>query len=91
MIANYGYIDGSGEYFITIVTDKCDGCGQCVAMCPQNVFQIITDDYDNMVASVSGEHRNKIKYSCRPCKLNIQDVSLPCVAACKLGAITHSW
>jgi hypothetical protein len=28
MIANYGYKDGSGEFFISIDTDCCDGCGR---------------------------------------------------------------
>ena len=27
MLANYGYKDASGDFFITIDTDKCDGCG----------------------------------------------------------------
>ena len=34
MLANYGYSDGSGNYFITIDTEKCNRCGDCVAACP---------------------------------------------------------
>ena len=30
MIANYGFKDGSGDWFIVIDTDKCNGCGKCV-------------------------------------------------------------
>ena len=45
MIANYGYKDGSGEYFIAIDTDKCDGCGDCVPVCPGKV--LITDEDPN--------------------------------------------
>lgn len=37
MIANYGYKDGSGDYFIAIDTDKCDGCGKYVEACPANI------------------------------------------------------
>ena len=33
MIANYGYKDGSGDWFISIDTDRCNGCGKC---CPLN-------------------------------------------------------
>lgn len=66
MRANYGYKDGSGEYFITIDTDKYNGCGDCVPACPYGVLGV-------------GE------VSLREMK------NLPCVAACKPGAITHSW
>jgi hypothetical protein len=27
MLPNYGYKDASGDFFVTIDTDKCDGCG----------------------------------------------------------------
>ena len=46
MIANYGYKDGSGEYFIAIDTDRCDGCGECAPACPAGVLEIILNDYD---------------------------------------------
>lgn len=102
MLANYGYKDGSGEYFITIDTDKCNGCGDCVPACPVNVLITATDESDPFrevpVAMVSEEHRKKIKYSCAPCKPNRRlEVSgtnpplLPCQLACKPQAISHSW
>jgi len=46
MLANYGYKDGSGEYFITIDTEKCDGCGKCVEACPEHCFQVGSDEND---------------------------------------------
>ena len=46
MLANYGYADASGEYYITIDTDKCNGCGACEQVCPKNIFEMIQDDYD---------------------------------------------
>jgi NAD-dependent dihydropyrimidine dehydrogenase PreA subunit len=91
VIANYGYKDGSGEYFVTIDTDRCDGCGQCVEACPEDVLEIVTDDYDDIVAAVTEQHRNKIKYSCGPCKPTSNARNLPCISACKPGAISHSW
>ena len=34
MKANYGYKDGSGEYYITIDTELCNSCSKCVEVCP---------------------------------------------------------
>ncbi len=44
MFANYGYKDGSGDYFLTIDTDKCDGCGDCVIACPAQLFAVVDED-----------------------------------------------
>ena len=43
MIANYGYKDGSGDFFIAIDTDKCNGCGDCVSACPYGVYVVGED------------------------------------------------
>lgn len=91
MLANYGYMDGSGEYFITIDTERCRGCGDCVTACPAGLFEIITDDYDEQVAWVKEEHRKSIKYLCAPCKPTTGRGSLPCQEACEPDAIAHSW
>jgi Fe-S-cluster-containing hydrogenase component 2 len=93
MKANYGYMDGSGEYYITIDTDLCTQCDHhaCVDACPVGLFEIITDDYDDEVASVKEEHRKKVKYDCGPCKPVTDRPALPCVVACTPGAIEHSW
>lgn len=95
MLANYGYKDGSGEYFITIDTDKRDGCGECVKACPLKVFEIREDESDPFreipVAAVTDAQRNKLKYSCAPCKPVSNRPALPCIAACKPYAIKHSW
>ena len=92
MIANYGYKDGSGEFFITIDTDRCIECdGPCVQACPAEVLRIEEDDYDDEVATVAESHRNRIKYSCAPCKPISNRPPLPCVAACPHEAITHCW
>ena len=91
MFANYGYKDGSGEFYITIDTDKCNGCAKCVEACPPKVLEIITNDYDEVVAAVTDEHRRKIKYSCAPCKPVSGPRALPCQVACEPQAIAHSW
>ncbi|MFH1862549.1 MAG: 4Fe-4S dicluster domain-containing protein [bacterium] len=93
MKANYGYKDGSGDYFITIDTDNCLQCSAhpCISACPVGALAIITDDYDDQVAAVADEHRKKIKFSCAPCKPDVNRPPLPCVAACPQDAILHSW
>jgi ferredoxin len=95
MLAHYGYKDGSGDYFITIDTDKCDGCEECVTACPCGVLEVGEDENDPFreepVAKVSEDHRKKIKYSCAPCKPERDRKTLPCIQSCKPGAITHSW
>ncbi len=94
MIANYGYKDGSGEYFISIDTDKCNGCGDCVPVCPSNVLEIRDNEFDPFaelpMAAVTEAQRKKLKYACSICKTS-ENAKLPCVEACELDAITHSW
>ena len=95
MIANYGYKDGSGDYFITIDTDKCNGCRDCVNACPGSGLDVGPDENDPLcddeVAFVTEEERKKIKYTCAPCKPTADRQPLPCMTACKSGVISHSW
>lgn len=92
MIVHYGYIDGSGEYFIVIDSDKCNGCRKCVEKCPQGALEMVTefiDLEDKTVAAVSEAHRKKISYTCAECKP--QENKTPCVLACPQGAIKCIW
>lgn len=93
MKANYGYTDGSGDYYIAIETEGCLKCIEhnCVDACPQEVFDIIEDDYDDMVAAVVEQHRRSLAYVCAECKPVTDPPPLPCVEACPKDAITHSW
>jgi ferredoxin len=95
MKANYGYKDGSGEYYITIDTDICNGCRECVDACPEGVLEVAEDELDplaeNLVAKVTENHRKKIKYSCAPCKPTGETSELPCVQVCIPQALSHSW
>jgi ferredoxin len=96
MRANYGYKDASGEFYITIDTDLCNGCGDCVPACPAHVFVVEDEDpndplRDEPVAMVAEDKRRKLKYECSPCKPTKGRPPLPCVEACKAGAISHSW
>lgn len=96
MLANYGYSDGSGEYFITIDTNKCNGCGDCVLACPSSVFEVMKNDpndpfREGPVAVVSHRSKNRLKYACAPCKPGSERNLLPCINACRERAISHSW
>lgn len=96
MLANYGYTDGSGAYFITIDTDTCNGCGHCVTACPAAIFQVVDEDpndpmNDQPLAIVVADKTKKLRYECNPCKPDMDRPPLPCVEACKAGAIAHSW
>jgi Fe-S-cluster-containing hydrogenase component 2 len=96
MLANYGYKDASGDFFITIDTEKCSGCGDCMAACPASVFTIADEDpSDPMryspVAVVEGDRSKRLKYECNPCKPSALRPPLPCIEACRAGAISHSW
>ena len=92
IITHYGYCDGSGEYYIIIDSDKCNGCGKCVQICPQHALQLQTefiDLEDETVAAITEEHRKKIKYTCASCKPEINQT--PCILACKMNAISIVW
>lgn len=96
MLANYGYKDASGDFFITIDTDRCDGCGECVKCCPAAVFQVVDEDpndplRDDPVAIVADTVKKKLKYECAPCKPTGEQAPLPCVTACSVMALNHSW
>lgn len=96
MLANYGYKDGSGNYFISIDTDKCDGCGECVTACPAGVFEVADEDpndpmRDEPVALIAADKKKKLKYECAQCKPQSERPPLPCVEACSGKAISHSW
>jgi ferredoxin len=71
MITHYGYSDGSGEYYIVIDAAKCNGCGECVKVCPQSALELVPmfiDLDDKTVAAVTEQQRKNIKYACSPCK-----------------------
>ncbi len=94
MIANYGYKDGSGEYYISIDTDKCIDCPvgrACIAACPKGLFESMTDDYDDEVIWLKPDMRRALAYDCAECKPSTGRKELPCIAACSPGAIAHSW
>jgi Fe-S-cluster-containing hydrogenase component 2 len=92
LITHYGYIDGSGEYYIVVDSDKCSGCGKCVKKCPQAALKLETefiDMEDKTVMAVSEEHRKKISYTCASCKP--ESNATPCVLVCEEKAVRCVW
>jgi ferredoxin len=94
MIANYGFKDGSGDWYVIIDTDKCNGCGKCLEICPAKIIEVGPDEINifrvEPVAFLKPEECKKIRYHCAPCKPGYGEESTPCVAACKPQAISHS-
>jgi Fe-S-cluster-containing dehydrogenase component len=97
VIANYGYEDGSGFYYVTIRGDTCATCTEhgCVAACTRNVYAVEMDDYDDYVAIVVESARKRLRELCSTCKGQSRGHSpeneLPCISACPGGALQHSW
>jgi ferredoxin len=90
----YGFKDGSGEWFLIIDSEKCNGCGKCVAACPSNILLVGENEFDplgeEIVAAVREEERKKVRYKCAPCKPGYGEISPPCIGVCEPGAISHT-
>lgn len=98
MIANYGYEDGSGFFYVTIDGDVCARCEDhpCIQACPAGVYAIEMDDYDDMVAIVAEGSRKRLREACAACKgqnggSGSGERKLPCTSACPGNALRHSW
>jgi len=94
MIAHYGFKDGSGDWYVTIDTDKCDGCGKCPQVCPGKILVVGPDEIDILredpVVFVKHDERKKVRYSCASCKPGYGIEAAPCTAVCESKAISHS-
>ena len=91
MIVHYGYADGSGDYFIIINTDECDGCGKCVEACPYDVLELEEDDYGDIVVKVKDEIKSKVGYVCPGFNPGCSKNDVNCRAVCERDVISHTW
>ena len=87
MIANYGYMDGSGEFYVVLDTDKCTGCGKCVPACPAHALEDYVDDYDQKIMKLVEAHAHTLKYDCGQCNPVGAPKNAKCEQACAPGAI----
>lgn len=91
MIANYGYEDGSGHYYIKIDTGKCAECADkaCIEVCPDKLFIVELDDFDDEVVVIREDGRNTLQQSCASCKADGK--AGLCAVHCEPEAIGFSW
>ena len=89
MKIHYGYTDGTGDYTITIDTGRCNGCGECVQVCPSGIFIIDKDDNGEDKAIVAEETRKQLGFLCPGIHECNQEQS--CHSVCSMEAISHSW
>jgi len=91
MKIHYGYSDATGEYFITIDTELCDGCGECVPACPSAVFEVAADDTGQPKVMVKEGVRKRLALVCPGFQSCSSTHQVNCHSACPKDAISHSW
>ncbi|MBI4285282.1 MAG: 4Fe-4S binding protein [Chloroflexi bacterium] len=88
---HYGYNDGTGDYFITIDTGRCDGCGKCVPVCPAGVFLVASENGSQPKAMVKEELRKRLAFACPGYQHCRSKLVQNCQVVCERAAISHSW
>ena len=91
MKISYGYSDGTGEYFLTVDTGKCDGCGKCVPVCPASALEVGKNDHGQPKARVKEDIRKKLHLACPGYKTCSSANPVNCHSVCPNDAISHGW
>jgi predicted CoA-substrate-specific enzyme activase len=91
MKISYGYSDGTGEYYLSIDTGKCDACGKCLPACPAQVLEIGRNDQGQPKARVKENIRKKLHLTCPGYKSCSEKNVVNCHSVCAGDAISHSW
>ncbi len=87
----YGYTDGTGNYFITIDTGKCNGCGKCVQVCPAEVFVLAENANGQPKAMIKETARKQLPLLCPGFQSCNENHEANCHTVCSEEAISHSW
>ncbi len=90
MKVHYGYMDGTGDYFITIDADCCDGCGECVRACPAGVL-IVAEDGSQPKVKLKEDVRRSLALLCPGFYSCSDSQKINCHSVCPKDAISHSW
>ena len=91
MKAHYGYTDGTGEYYIAVSSDRCDGCGDCVTACPAGILILGTNGSHGPKVTLKEESRKKLAFLC-PGSGSCRDANdVYCQSVCTKNAISLSW
>jgi predicted CoA-substrate-specific enzyme activase len=91
MKISYGYADGTGDYYLTVDTGKCDGCGKCVEACPAAVLEVGRNDQGQPKAMVKEAVRKKLHLTCPGYKNCALSHPLNCHSACPNDALSQTW
>jgi predicted CoA-substrate-specific enzyme activase len=86
----YGYSDGTGEYFITVDTEQCDGCGECIEACPAGIF-MLSENGGHAAAIVREEVRKRLSFVCPGHGACAASHGETCKAVCTKQALDISW
>jgi hypothetical protein len=62
-----------------------------VQACPEGIFEIILDDYDESKAAVKPDFAHSLGHVCPGFHEKCQKDEVNCHSACKAEAIEHSW
>ena len=91
MKAHYGFSDGSGEYYVTVDTELCRGCGACVPACPRGLFEVQPDDWDEPKATMRRDLVHRLADLCPGHDACQRHLPTTCQKTCPSGALRHSW
>lgn len=87
----YGYNDGTGDYYITVDMAQCNGCRECVSVCPAGIFEVIQEDGQKPKARIVESKRKKLAILCPGIQACSKSNNKTCQQICTKRAISLSW